>query len=146
MEYYDVQWKSYLPYALYRRRKTQRWSQEQLAEAVEVDVKTVGRWERGEAFPYKKYCSTLQRLFFTKEPQIKRTATLRISLGFELFDDSPVCEGCIKFALCYIEVSLPPSCTEDDFNLFNFNWGLPSRHALRIQMTTEKPDLPYAIL
>jgi transcriptional regulator with XRE-family HTH domain len=39
------------------------WTQAKVAEAVGVDAKTVGRWERGKALPYPYYreqlCSSL---------------------------------------------------------------------------------------
>lgn len=74
MEQYKIPWRLYLPDELRKRRKAKKWSQERLAEEVDVDVRTVGRWERGQAFPYGIYRRMLQELFFTKEPPIERTA------------------------------------------------------------------------
>jgi ribosome-binding protein aMBF1 (putative translation factor) len=34
-----------------RARERRRWSQQQLAAALDVGVRSVGRWERGEAVP-----------------------------------------------------------------------------------------------
>lgn len=34
-----------------RARERKHWSQQQLADAIEAGVRSVGRWERGEAIP-----------------------------------------------------------------------------------------------
>ena len=44
-------------------RMKRGWTQAKVAEAVGVDTRTVGRWERGKAFPYPYYREQLCLLF-----------------------------------------------------------------------------------
>lgn len=44
-------------------REQRGWSRQYVAEQVEVDVATVGRWERGERLPYPHYQQKLCELF-----------------------------------------------------------------------------------
>lgn len=49
--------------ALRRERERRGWSRGYIAERVEVDVITVGRWERGERLPHPHYRQQLCALF-----------------------------------------------------------------------------------
>jgi len=44
-------------------RERRSWSQAEVAEKLEVDVKTVGRWEKGSSKPYPYYRQKLCQLF-----------------------------------------------------------------------------------
>src|SRR5437588_5172349 len=46
------------------------WTQAKVAEAVGVDAKTVGRWERGKAIPYPYYREQLCALFGKNAEQL----------------------------------------------------------------------------
>src|SRR2546430_1482850 len=48
---------------LKRERRLRGWTQEYLAIRVGSDPKSVGRWERGEAFPSPYYQQKLIKLF-----------------------------------------------------------------------------------
>lgn len=53
-----------MPKTLLRRERERRgWSRSYIAEQVEVDVITVGRWERGERLPHPHYRQQLCTLF-----------------------------------------------------------------------------------
>src|SRR5260370_33219125 len=52
------------PNHLLRQAREQRgWSQERLAQELEVSPQTVSRWECGTAFPYHHYSAQLSLLF-----------------------------------------------------------------------------------
>ena len=44
-------------------RKRRGWSQEKVAQLLDIDPKTVGRWERNETFPTLQLHSELSRIF-----------------------------------------------------------------------------------
>src|SRR5438045_8512127 len=44
-------------------RKRRGWSQEKVAQLLDIDQKTVGRWERNETFPTIQLHSKLCQLF-----------------------------------------------------------------------------------
>src|SRR5689334_11728501 len=48
---------------LRREREARGWSRDYVAEQVEVDVATVGRWERGERLPHPRHQQKLCELF-----------------------------------------------------------------------------------
>src|SRR5438874_5382627 len=48
---------------LLRERKRRGWSQEKVAQLLDIDPKTVGRWERDETFPTIQLHSKLCHLF-----------------------------------------------------------------------------------
>lgn len=48
---------------LIRERKRRGWSQEKVAQLLDIDPKTVGRWERNETFPTIQLHSKLCQLF-----------------------------------------------------------------------------------
>lgn len=56
-----------------RARQRRRWSQRQLAEALQVSTSTVANWERGEHFPLKK-AGVVEELLGIKIPA-RETAT-----------------------------------------------------------------------
>jgi ribosome-binding protein aMBF1 (putative translation factor) len=49
--------------ALRQERERRGWSRNYVAEQVEVDVITVGRWERGERMPHPHHRQKLCTLF-----------------------------------------------------------------------------------
>ncbi len=51
-------------------RRKRGWTQAKVAEAVGVDAKTVGRWERGKAIPYPYYREQLCILFGKNAEQL----------------------------------------------------------------------------
>ncbi len=53
-------------------RKKQKWSQEQLAEKVNVSRQTVAKWENGEAVPDIYKCQILADLFQVSLDQLSR--------------------------------------------------------------------------
>src|SRR5438874_13775813 len=73
-------------------RKRRGWSQEKVAQLLDIDPKTVGRWERNETFPTLQLHSELCRLFgksaeelglFTEENNEPRESGLPSSLEQE---------------------------------------------------------------
>src|SRR5262245_56703232 len=54
---------SSFPHQLKLMRGERGWSQAKLAELLGTDVKTVSRWERGEAFPVTSLRADLSALF-----------------------------------------------------------------------------------
>jgi AbrB family looped-hinge helix DNA binding protein len=53
-------------------RKKQKWSQEQLAEKLNVSRQTVAKWENGEALPDIYKCQILAELFQVSLDQLSR--------------------------------------------------------------------------
>lgn len=53
-------------------RKKQKWSQEQLAERLNVSRQTVAKWENGEALPDIYKCQILADLFQVSLDQLSR--------------------------------------------------------------------------
>ncbi|MBB6447120.1 helix-turn-helix domain-containing protein [Bacillus benzoevorans] len=53
-------------------RKKQKWSQEQLAEKVNVSRQTVAKWENGEALPDIYKCQVLADFFQVSLDQLSR--------------------------------------------------------------------------
>lgn len=51
------------PSLLKAERKRREWSQTEVAEAVGVSIKTVSRWEQGQAVPHPYYLNKLLILF-----------------------------------------------------------------------------------
>jgi transcriptional regulator with XRE-family HTH domain len=52
-----------IPHPLRREREQRGWSRSYVAELLEVEVATVGRWERGESIPHPNYRQRLCELF-----------------------------------------------------------------------------------
>jgi predicted ATPase/transcriptional regulator with XRE-family HTH domain len=61
----EVQVENSLPWhrQLQHEREQHGWSQEQVARLIQTHPKTVGRWERGKAFPSLKYRSELCQIY-----------------------------------------------------------------------------------
>jgi len=58
------------PKLLRREREIHGWSQERVARAIDINPKTVGRWERGEVFPSLEYRSRLCQLYKKKPEEL----------------------------------------------------------------------------
>jgi WD40 repeat protein/transcriptional regulator with XRE-family HTH domain len=50
-------------YKLKRQREIRGWSRARVAEGLDIDIKTISRWERGETFPQSRYRQNLVELF-----------------------------------------------------------------------------------
>jgi WD40 repeat protein/transcriptional regulator with XRE-family HTH domain len=75
-----------------QERERRGWSRSYVAEQIEVDVITVGRWERGERMPHPQYRQKLCALFemnaqdlglFSEFPQESNDATAVVALSPE---------------------------------------------------------------
>lgn len=67
----DIEWETWRIGEIIRSRRSDlRLSQEALAERVDVDVKTVGRWERGDIDFSGASCSVAVRLAWALETDV----------------------------------------------------------------------------
>jgi WD40 repeat protein/transcriptional regulator with XRE-family HTH domain len=71
-------------------RERRGWSRNYVAEQVEVDVATVGRWERGERLPYPHYRQKICALFELSAQEIG----LYPELGEESIEETPLLATC----------------------------------------------------
>jgi WD40 repeat protein/DNA-binding XRE family transcriptional regulator len=62
--------KQIVPHPLRMERELRGWSRNYVAEQLEVDVVTVGRWERGERFPHPYHRQKLCELFEKKVQEL----------------------------------------------------------------------------
>src|SRR5689334_20144652 len=78
---------------LRQERERRGWSRNYVAEQIEVDIFTVGRWERGERMPHPRYRQKLCALFemdaqtlglFSESPPESNDATTVAALSPEL--------------------------------------------------------------